>query len=360
MGENSISSRIKALQTSLVDGQSILLSRNSDVFYFSSFINSVPEERNAFCLIGKNSANLIMQNFLPKPVNFPGEILLGTSPLKLTEHLISLSERFGLKNILLDLTFLNVEEFRAISKVPHLQISTLDKQVIWQLRNHKDAEELNKIQTAVKITKQALQETIMQLRVGMTELEVKQNLEGKIRQNLHTELAFPSIIAFDENSTLPHHQSGDKKLVAGGVVLIDVGAKYQEYCADMTRTVFFEGNSGDDVSDKKTEFEKILRIVQEAQTRAKRLLTGAENDLSGKGISVADLDLACRDYITEQGYGRNFIHTTGHGLGIDIHEPPSIYKTSTAKLSPGMVITIEPGIYLEGKFGVRWEDAVIL
>jgi Xaa-Pro aminopeptidase len=260
----------------------------------------------------------------------------------------------------LDLESLNVQEFRAISKVQALKIVTLDKKPIWKLRSQKDEQEIKKIKIAAKITKQAIVETIEELQIGLTELEVKQILENKIRQNLFCELAFPSIIAFDEHSTLPHHQSGNKKLENGSVVLIDAGAKYQQYCADMTRTIFFQtkstsskSNEADQekIKQKKAEFEKILAIVQTAHDKAEALL-------ASPSLTAADLDLACRNSIAEQTYGDHFIHTTGHGLGIDIHEPPSVYKTNPSKLLPGMVLTIEPGIYLPGKFGVRWENTV--
>lgn len=349
---NSINQRIKKLQNSLTDHQSILLSKNSDLLYFSSFINTVPEERSVFCLISKNSAHLLLQNFLPKPEEFPGKILTGVSPSKLSEHLTNLKNELSLDEIFLDFENLNVEEFRIISKIDGLKVNVLDKKVIWKIRSQKDQSETDKIKTAIKITEHAVEDTILELKVGLSEIEVKKILENKIRQHTFCDLAFPSIIAFAENSVLPHHQSGNKKLTNNCVVLIDTGAKYQEYCADMTRTLFFKEEKDDkEKSDIELEFEEILKIVKTAYEKAETLL-------SSKEVSAADLDIACRDYIAEKGYAKNFIHTTGHGLGIDIHEPPSVYKTNDTKLIPGMVLTIEPGIYLEGKFGVRWENTV--
>lgn len=349
---NIINQRIKKLQNSLTDHQSILLSKNSDVLYFSSFASTVPEERSVFCLISKNSAHLLLQNFLPKPEDFPGEILTGASLSKLSEHLTRLKNELNLNEIFLDFENLNVEEFRVISKIDGLKVNFLDKKIIWKIRSQKDQSETGKIKTAIKITEQAVAETILELKVGLSEIEVKKILENKIRQHTFCDLAFPSIIAFAENSVLPHHQSSSKKLTDNCVVLIDTGAKYQEYCADMTRTLFFkEEKDSEEKSETNLEFEKILEIVKTAYEKAEALL-------SHKEITAADLDLACREYIAEKGYAKNFIHTTGHGLGIDIHEPPSVYRTNDTKLIPGMVLTIEPGIYLEGKFGVRWENTV--
>ncbi len=354
MAKSLINQRIQNLQNSLSVNQCVLLSKNSDVFYFSSFVNSVPEERSAFCLIGKNSAYLFLQNFLPKPAFFSEKILIGASPSKLELHLNNLKNELGIDEIFLDFENLNVEEFKAVSKIDNLKISVLDKKKIWILRGQKDLSEIKKIKKALKITKQAIAETIKELKIGLTELEVKKNLENKIRQHLFCDLAFPSIIAFDKNSTLPHHQPSNKKLKNGSVVLIDAGAKYQEYCGDVTRTVFFkvkEKELSKKTKQKEIEFETILKIVKSAHQKAKTLL-------ASPNITASDLDLACRNYIEEKGYAKNFIHTTGHGLGIDIHEPPSIYKTNLNELIKRSALTIEPGIYLEGKFGVRWEDTV--
>lgn len=360
MVKNLFAQRISKLQNSLTTSQAILLSRNSDVFYFSSFVNSVPEERSVFLLISKNSSHLFLQNFLPEPVNFPGEILTGTSSIKLTEHLSSLQKTLNLHEIFLDFDNMNVEEFKTITKITSLKINALDKKIIWPIRAQKDPSEIEKIKIALKITKQAITQTIAELKIGMTELEVKKNLENKIRQHSDCDLAFPSIIAFDKNSTLPHHQSGNTKLKNGNVVLIDAGAKYQEYCGDMTRTIFFKQDDvvvskldGQKIQQRELEFKKILKIVKTAYQKAEKLLSSPE-------LTAADLDLACRNYIIEQGYGKNFIHTTGHSLGINIHEQPSVYRTNLTKLLPGMVITIEPGIYLDGKFGIRWENTVFV
>lgn len=348
-----IAKRIKKIQSSLADHQAILLSKNSDIFYFSNFINSVPEERSAFLLIGQKTSRLFLQNFLPIPKYFIGQTYFGVSPERISQHLKEMAQELQLKEIFLDLEHLNVEEFRQITKISHLKISSLNKEKVWRLRCQKDKQELKKIKVAQRITKLAILSTIKELRVGLSEVEVKAIIERKIRQYPECDLAFQSIVAFDENSTLPHHQAGQKKLKSGMVVLLDAGAKYQEYCADMTRTIFFKEKSDQSKKTKQKElkFNKILRVVKSAYKKTEALL-------QNKNIKAAELDLFCRQFIAQAGYEKNFIHTTGHGLGIDIHEPPSIYKTNQKKLQKNMVITIEPGIYLEGEFGVRWENTV--
>lgn len=351
MVKNLLTERIKKLQASLLNNQALLLSKNSDIYYFSSFINTVPEERTAFCLVTKEKAYLLLQDFLARPKYFSGEILTGCSTHRLAEHLTKIKTELKIEQILLDFDYLSVNEFKAISKLGFSKIDLINKQVIWQLRTKKDQTELKKIKKALRITQKALTETIQELRIGLSEIEVKKILENKILAQADCDLAFPSIVAFNQNSTLPHHQAGKTKLRNNSIVLIDVGAKYQHYCSDMTRTVFFKTHKTDKTSPKEQLFNKVLKIVKNAYRQAEKLLNQQE-------IMVAELDLACRNYIKQQGYGDNFIHTTGHGLGIDIHEPPSIYKNTSSPLSPGMAITIEPGIYLKGKFGVRWENTV--
>ena len=348
-----IAKRIKKIQASLADHQAILLSKNSDIFYFSSFVNSVPEERAAFLLISQRASCLFLQNFLPIPQAFSGQTYFGVSAEKISQHLKNLAQELQLKELFLDLEHLNVEEFRSITKIGNFKISSLNKEKIWRLRWQKDDLELKKIKTAQRITKLAILKTIQELKVGQSELEVKKTLENNIRQHSDCDLAFQSIIAFDENSTLPHHQAGQKKLKSGSVVLLDAGAKYQEYCADMTRTIFFKTKTdhSERTKQKEQQFKKILKLVKQAYQKTEKLL-------QNNNLKAADLDQACRQIITQAGYEKKFIHTTGHGLGIDIHEPPSIYKTNQNKLLKNMVLTIEPGIYLEGKFGVRWENTV--
>lgn len=362
MALSPITARIKQLQSTLSSHQGLLLSRRSDILYFSSFIANIPEERSAFLLLTVKSAHLLTQNFLPEPANFPGLIKQGfTSPVRLAEYVSALLRQEQLQTLSVDFSDLRVDEFQALQKIQNLTLAQLDRRLIWQQREIKDASELTKIKKARAITKQVLHDTLAQLQIGQTELEIAQIIEQKIRAQAGCDLAFPSIVAFDEHSALPHHQPGRKKLRHGSVVLLDVGATYEHYCADMTRTIFWRQKGQADtprIAKKAKHFKKIEHLVKAAYKQAKDLLA-RKFSADGAPISAADLDLACRNFLTEAGYGQQFIHTTGHGLGLDIHEPPSLYQNNTAPLQAGMTITIEPGIYLPGQFGVRYENTVI-
>ncbi len=296
---------------------------------------------------------LILQHFLAAPLTWTGPVRFGTRATQLPANLQALLGETT-RHLLIDSATLHVDEWQALQTLPQIQLAHYDRQAIIAQRAIKDAAELRRIKQALRITKQALRATLAQLRVGQTELEVKQFLELELRRR-GAELAFDSIVAFDEHSALPHHQPGRRRLRDHSVVLLDCGAKYQGYCGDVTRTVFFNSQTQAKLSAKERHFRQILRIVKQAHRAATSLLRQTNTP-----VSVKDLDHACRDIIEQAGYGKHFIHTTGHSLGLDIHEPPSIYFKNEGLLQPHMVITIEPGIYLEGEFGVRWEETVVV
>jgi Xaa-Pro aminopeptidase len=158
------------------------------------------------------------------------------------------------------------------------------------------------------------------------------------------DVSFDPIVAFGKNSSMPHHQSGTTRLKKGDLVLIDMGMKYKEYCSDMTRIIF---------TAPPTKLQKeIYNTVLKAQ---ETVLENVRN-----GFVEQKIDSLARDTIKEAGYGETFGHGTGHGVGLDIHESPSLSDKGKNKIKPGMVITVEPGIYLPGKFGIRIEDMAMV
>lgn len=167
-------------------------------------------------------------------------------------------------------------------------------------------------------------------------------------------LSFDPIIALEENAAKPHALASSKKLKYGDLILFDAGIKYKRYCSDRTRVINF---NADIVFDKNRVFEdkekqKIYNLVVKSNLEAIAAVK--------PGVKASYIDKVARDVIKEAGYGEFFIHSTGHGVGLDIHEMPYISKNSTTILEEGMVFTIEPGIYLAGKFGVRIEDMVVV
>lgn len=161
-----------------------------------------------------------------------------------------------------------------------------------------------------------------------------------MRRRGATGTAFPSICAEGRNAALPHAHPGARRVKHGSAILFDWGARVGRYCSDLTRVVF--------VGSIPPKIGAVYPIVLEAQRRAIAALR--------PGARMCDVDAVARDYIRDAGFGEAFNHGLGHGLGLDVHEPPSLSWRSTEKLEPGMVVTVEPGIYLPGVGGVRIED----
>jgi len=213
-----------------------------------------------------------------------------------------------------------------------------------KIRVIKEPGEISLIKKAASISEEAFNFIVEIRDRTMTEKQLNLEIEKFLRIRGSNSIAFPVVVASGANSALPHHVAREGKRLSENFFLIDLGAKYYEYCADLTR-VFTWG--------KITPFfKRIYDIVRKAQ------------DLSIKkikdGVKVKEVDNAARSFIEEKGYGQFFGHGTGHGVGLEVHEIPFVGPRSEEILREGMVITIEPAIYLKGKFGIRIEDMVLV
>lgn len=212
------------------------------------------------------------------------------------------------------------------------------------LRMRKTPEEIARIAKAQEIADQAFSLVTRSVRVGVTERELAMELEFTMKRLGADGLAFPPIVVSGKRSSLPHGQPSDNKVSPGDFLTFDFGARYEGYCSDETRT-FVIGPL-----DKK--HEEIYKIVLEAQ------LAGLE--AARPGVPGKEVDRAARKVIEDAGYGEYFGHGTGHGVGLNVHEGPSAGKKGETILEPGMVITVEPGIYIPGFGGCRIEDLVVI
>jgi Xaa-Pro aminopeptidase len=212
------------------------------------------------------------------------------------------------------------------------------------LRERKDPDELALIRQAADVAVRALEETLPQVRAGMTELEVAGALEHALRRHGSTSFPFPSIVASGPRAALPHARSSARRIEAGDFLLLDVGAEVGGYCADITRTVVV-GRA----SDEQRAVYEIVRAANELASAGVRA-----------GLSGRDADAIARDYIDRRGFGEAFGHSLGHGIGLEVHEAPRLARTAEAPLAADAVVTIEPGIYRPGWGGVRIEDDVHL
>ena len=219
-----------------------------------------------------------------------------------------------------------------------------------EFRMVKTPDEIALIQKAVEITDRAylnLLEFLKENRHRIRELKEKDLRRFLICEYLKEGAegeSFPSIVATGENSAVPHHETSEINLKENAPLLIDTGCIWKGYCSDFTRTIF--------IGSPDKELLKIYDIVKEAHLRA---LESAK-----AGTPLKEVDLAAREYIESQGYGEFFNHSTGHGVGIEIHEPLRVYKNEETPIKEGMVFTIEPGIYLPKKGGVRLENIVVI
>lgn len=251
--------------------------------------------------------------------------------------------------VLLEKDYLKINDYEKLNQLLMKANEKVTKIFIngQELRIKKDAEELKKISKACDISLQAYKKVRSQLKVGVTENEIAALMTYEMKLLGADKESFDPIVAFGPSSAEPHHHPTKRKLKDGDIVKLDFGALYKGYSADITRTFFF----GTAKADKK-ELKKILKIVEEAADLGiKAVKPGAYTD---------EIDKLVRDYIVAQGYGDKFVHSLGHGLGVDVHELPNLSRVSRVKLEPGMVITVEPGIYLEGLGGARIENDILV
>ncbi len=211
------------------------------------------------------------------------------------------------------------------------------------LRMVKDEDEIGSIRASVNANSEALELALRHLKAGMTEAEFAAEIDYRNRKLGAERPAFDTIIAAGERAALPHAQPGAAR-IEPGMLLIDMGAFRDGYASDMTRMVY--------LGKAPTKYRKAYRAVLEAQEAA--------IDAISDGVTTAAVDRAARQTLRLHGFDKEFVHSTGHGLGLEIHEPPRIGRKDKGKLSAGMVVTVEPGIYIEGWGGIRIEDTVLV
>ena len=266
---------------------------------------------------------------------------------ELYKEISALLRQEGVKNLAIEAMDVTVSRLNVMKK--HLKcVDIIETDVlsnsINKLRMIKDEEEMEYIRKAQEIAESAFDDILGFVKEGVTEREIALELDRLMLEKGAEGISFDTIALAGENTSMPHGVPSDKKVKKGEFVLMDFGAVYNGYHSDMTRTVC--------VGTPDEEMEKIYNIVLTAQEKA---IAAAKAGISGK-----ELDGIARRHICDAGYGEYFGHSLGHGVGLEIHEQPNAAPSYEKNLEKGTVITIEPGIYIAGKFGVRIEDFVIL
>ena len=265
---------------------------------------------------------------------------------KASEQLPELCKKFGVGVLMAESERLTVAQLKAYRKIlKGILLTTVGTdEMIDELRMVKSEYELESVTKAQRIAEKAFDHILCFIREGVTEREIALELDFFMLRNGAEAISFETIAISGENTSKPHGVPTDRKIRKGDFITLDYGAVVNGYHSDMTRTI-----AVGDVSDEQVN---VYNTVLEAQLRALSVLKA--------GVKCSDADAAARDYIKEKGYGDFFRHSTGHGVGLEIHEKPALAPSNTKKLQVGNIVTVEPGIYIPGKFGVRIEDLAVI
>ena len=248
----------------------------------------------------------------------------------------------GKKDLYIDYTKTSISEAEEYGELG-FSLKDCSKDMVASMKIKSD-EELKNIKKACAIAEASLKCVLPLIKEGISELELAAALEAEFKKHGASNPSFETIVAFGKNAAVPHHETGSTRLKNNECVLIDFGCLYKGYCSDMTRT-FFYGKP-----DK--QFKKAYEAVLEAHLAAEKGIYA--------GIECFAADKIARDILEERGYGKYFTHSLGHGIGVNIHEPPAVSPKGEGTLENRMVFSIEPGVYLDGKFGIRIENTVTL
>jgi len=254
------------------------------------------------------------------------------------------------KKIKIDFKNWSQEEIKKLSLAVFLQNSP---DFSFKKRLIKTPKEIEIIKKAVKKGAKAFDEFAKVIETGLDEYELSFRFKEKLTKRGRRDLSFEPIVAINENAAKPHATLTAKNLKKRDLLLLDAGIKYKRYCSDRTRTVFINKDISMDKTQKFPQhIQKIYDVVLKAQETAIKAVK--------VGMKAKEVDKIARDIIEDAGYGKYFVHSLGHGVGLDIHEWPFINSRNDLVLTEGMVFTIEPGIYIPGEFGIRIEDMVAI
>ncbi len=329
-------SRLLKLRNQLAEQEGILVSDPKNAFYFSGINSS-----NIHLYITRHKAYLLT-DFRYETAAKENEA--GFTVVTEGSLVSKLKELMSESTVYIEQQFLTVHFYKMLlDHFPNTNFPNV-KSMIMDLRLIKDASELFKLQQAQRIADTAYLKMLPLVKEGVTELELKAELEYQMTRHGAQKTSFDTIVLFGERAAMPHGEPSQRKLASGDALLCDFGCVYEGYCSDVTRTVFFGK-----VSDKaKHAYETVLTAHKMAW------------DFIGVGKACADADKVARDYIESKGYKGVFGHSLGHGVGVKIHEHPTLGHSSSEVFENGMVFSNEPGIYLPGEFGIRIEDTCYL
>lgn len=313
--------------------EGIIITNFSNIFYYSKFTSE-----DAILYITKNKAYLITDSRYTlqakkQAKNF--EIIIRNGA-----YADELSKLIKGEKVLFE-DSLSYSMYKSFETKLDCYLSAVN---VDYLRNIKDEEEIRLIKKACNIASKTYKHILNYIKVGMKETEIENEMISYMKKLGASKESFNLIVASGKRGALPHGEASDKRIKEGDFITLDYGCIYRGYCSDITRTLV--------VGNVNNELKKIYNVVKEAQKRAIRGIKA--------GVSAKEIDKIARDYIVSKGYGKYFTHSTGHGVGIEVHDPIAISSKSNDILEENMIITVEPGIYIKNLGGVRIEDDILV
>lgn len=361
--------RIRQLKNILKDKNldGLLVSNFYNIFYLTGFKTLTENEREAFVLVTRNKIYLITDGrYVKNPkfetlssksfdrlripskvegqiLNFKLEIKIITPEKKLIQHIKEIIRYEDIGILGIESEDVKLFEYLNFKSELGVRLRPIDRLIV-HLREIKDSQEIEYIKKACEIGDQCLSSIIRIIEPGQTEKEIAWKIERWIREKGH-EIAFEPIVAVNKNSAIPHYltKEGKSKAKKNSIILIDFGVKYKNYCSDMTRMIFV----GQPKQEIVNVYNQLLTIQQSTINQLK------------KTKYLNEIDRGCRLLITDYKL-LVYPHSTGHGIGLEVHEYPKISPNSKDLLKVGQVFTIEPGVYFQGKWGMRIEDTVLI
>lgn len=320
-----------------------------NVFYLSGFA-SEPHERLLGVMIFKEAEPFVICPLMEVPdvksAGWSFDVIGHEDTEDAWEVVLKAVEKRGAlpTSIAIEKLHLTVDRLERMQEIfGQAEFSKLDDQLN-AMRVIKDEDELKNIRIAAQFADKAIEIGCREIAEGKTELEILMAIEFELKKQGIQKMSFDTMVLSGPKTASPHGVPGDRKIQKGDFILFDLGVVYKGYCSDITRTVAFG-----EPTDAQREIYETVRLAEQTAVDAVR-----------PGIRAMDLDKAARDVITNAGYGEYFTHRLGHGLGVSVHEYPSIHGTNEFVLDEGMVFTIEPGIYHPDITGVRIEDDVVV
>lgn len=325
--------------------EGLVFTNPTNIFYLTNF-KCNPHERLLFYIVKNDGSQYLLCPKLEEEVAKNSTKNIQVIGYLDTENGLEKLHSFtgNISSIAVEKEYISLKRFEDLKNIFEIKSVIDGSKIVKDMRKYKNEDEIKKLEISANLADKCIEIAKSNLKVGITELELKSIIENEIKKLGASSMSFDSLILFGENAANPHGTSGDRKLKENEFVLIDIGCYYKGYASDITRVLEFGKVS--------KHHKDIYNIVLKANTEAIKAVK--------PGVSFAQIDKIARDIITKEGYGEYFNHRLGHGLGLECHEYPDVSQSTNDLLEEGMCFTIEPGIYLPNDVGVRIEDDILV